>query len=194
MWHYGGMRADAARNLELVLTTGARLLARDPATSIATIATEAGIDRRTVYRRFASRDELLAAVYEARLDAIEEAITAARLREAPVATALHDYVAGIVAVNRKWPVELTRMKADPAIRERRNRAIVEVDAFLDRAAAEGYLRADLPTGWPGIVLGQLLHLAAQELPALSTTEAADVLIDTFLNGFRLPLAEPIEIR
>lgn len=177
------MRADAARNLELVLTTGARLLARDPATSIATIAAEAGVDRRTVYRRFASRDELLAAVYEARLDAIEEAITAARLREDAVDTALHTYVEGIIAVNRKWPVELTRMKAEPAIRERRNRAIVEVDAFLDRAADDGLLRPGQPTGWPGIVLGQLLHLAAQDLPELTTAQAADVLIETFLSGF-----------
>ena len=83
------MRADAARNLETVLTTGARMLAADPGVSIASIATEAGVDRRTVYRRFTSRDELLAAIYEARLTAIEHAIEDARLREAPVAVALH---------------------------------------------------------------------------------------------------------
>ncbi|HET9171273.1 MAG TPA: helix-turn-helix domain-containing protein [Actinospica sp.] len=177
------MRADAARNLELVLTTGARLLARDAGTSIAAIAEAAGVDRRTVYRRFASRDELLAAVYQARLDAIEEAIGAAGLREAPVPQALRAYVEGIIGVNRKWPVELTRMKAEPAIRERRNRAIAEVDAFLDRAAAEGFLHPGSPAGWPGIVLGQLLHLAAQDLPDLTTAEAADVLVDTFLTGF-----------
>ncbi|MEV6118257.1 TetR family transcriptional regulator, partial [Streptomyces sp. NPDC052109] len=40
-----GVRADAAQG-------GA---------SIASIAGEAGVDRRTVYRRFASREELLAA-------------------------------------------------------------------------------------------------------------------------------------
>lgn len=182
----GGMRADAARNLELVLTTGARLLADDPATSIATIAAEAGVDRRTVYRRFATRDDLLAAVYQARLDAIEEATEGARLREAPVPEALHRYVESIIAVNRKWPVELTRMKAEPVIRERRNRAIAEVDLFLQRAADEGFLRSNLPGRWPGIVLGQLLHLAAQELPELGTAQAADVLVDTFLQGFAEP--------
>ncbi|MFC9627623.1 TetR family transcriptional regulator, partial [Streptomyces sp. NPDC056930] len=46
------MRADAARNLEAVLTAGARMLAADPGASIASIAAEAGVDRRTVYRRF----------------------------------------------------------------------------------------------------------------------------------------------
>lgn len=88
------MRADAARNLELLLSTGARMLADDASASIAAIAAEAGVDRRTVYRRFASREELLAAVYQARYDAVEQAVDAARLDQAPVAVALHRYVEG----------------------------------------------------------------------------------------------------
>ena len=74
------MRSDATRNLELVLSTGARLLAEDPSASIAAIAAAANVDRRTVYRRFASREELLAAVHSARYEAVEQAIEAARLR------------------------------------------------------------------------------------------------------------------
>ncbi|WP_020660119.1 TetR/AcrR family transcriptional regulator [Amycolatopsis benzoatilytica] len=177
------MRADAARNLELVLATGARMLAADPAASITAIAAEAGVDRRTVYRRFASRDELLAAVYQARLDAIEAAIGAARLTEAPVAVALHRYVEGIIEVNRTWPVDLARMRTVPAARERREHAVRTVDAFLRRAADEGLLKPGMPDGWAGVVLGNLLHLAARELPALSTAQAADVLVNTFLSGF-----------
>jgi AcrR family transcriptional regulator len=177
------MRADAARNLELVLTTGARMLAADPATTVAAIATEAGVDRRTVYRRFASRDELLAAVYEARLDAVERVIEAARLRDAPVAAALHRYVEGIIEVNRTWPVELSRMRAEPSIQARRNRFIGEVDALLRRATDEGFLRADLPEGWNAVVLANLMQLAANSLPQLSAAQAADVLTSTFLRGF-----------
>jgi len=84
------MRADAARNIEKVLRTGARLLAQDPTTTIAAIAVAAEVDRRTVYRRFDSRETLLAAVYEARLDAVGKAIAAARLTEAPVAGLFRD--------------------------------------------------------------------------------------------------------
>jgi hypothetical protein len=42
------MRADAARNLDKVLSTGAHLLAQDPSTSVAEIAAKEGVDRRTV--------------------------------------------------------------------------------------------------------------------------------------------------
>lgn len=177
------MRADAARNLELLLTTGARMLAEDPATSIAAIAAEAGVDRRTVYRRFAGREELLTAVYQARLDAIEAAIEAARLREAPVPVALHRYVEGIVGVNRTWPTEVSRMRTDPEIWARRLRAIEEVDRFLQRATDEGFLRPGLPDRWAGNVLGQLVHLSTKDLPGLGDAQAADVIVETFLRAF-----------
>ncbi|MEA5360676.1 helix-turn-helix domain-containing protein [Amycolatopsis sp., V23-08] len=174
------MRADALRNLETVLTTGARMLAADPAASIGAIAAEAGVDRRTVYRHFASRDELLAAVYDARLSAVEEAVDRARLREAPVPTALHRYAEGIIEVNRKWPVELTRMRAEPSIQDRRGRMIAEVNAFIARATEEGVFRADVPEGWVYHLLIQLLHLASRQ-PS-SPTEAADLLVGTLLHG------------
>lgn len=176
------MRADAARNLEAVLTTGARMLAADPGASIASIAAEAGVDRRTVYRRFASREDLLAAIYEARLSAIEHAITDARLREAPVAVALHRYVENIITVNRTWPVDLARMLADESVHARRDTAIEEVDTFLRRATDEGLLRPGLPEGWASALLPQLMHLVSRQLPELSAGRAADVVVDTLLNG------------
>ncbi|MBO4259811.1 TetR/AcrR family transcriptional regulator [Streptomyces griseorubiginosus] len=158
------------------------MLAADPGASIASIAAEAGVDRRTVYRRFASREDLLAAIYEARLTAIESAIEDARLREAPVAVALHRYVENIIAVNRAWPVDLARMLADDDVRARRDASVREVDAFLERATEEGLLRDGLPEGWAGALLVQLMHLVSRQLPELSPARAADVVVDTLLNG------------
>ncbi|MGW9027668.1 TetR/AcrR family transcriptional regulator [Streptomyces sp. NPDC055722] len=158
------------------------MLATDPGASIASIAAEAGVDRRTVYRRFASREELLAAIYESRLTAIEHAIDDARLREAPVTVALHRYVENIIAVNRTWPVDLTRMLADDTIQARRDTSVREVDTFLQRATDEGLLRPHLPQGWANALLPQLMHLVSRQLPELSPAQAADVVVDTLLNG------------
>ena len=162
------------------------MLAADPGATIASIAAEAGVDRRTVYRRFASREDLLAAIYAARLAAIEHAIEEARLREAPVAVALHRYVENIIAVNRTWPVDLTHMLADEEVRARRDASAHEVDVFLDRATAEGFLRSGLPEGWASALLPQLMHLVSRQLPDLSPARAADVVVDTLLNGIGAP--------
>jgi AcrR family transcriptional regulator len=176
------MRADAARNIEKVLSTGARLLAQDPATTIAAIAAAAEVDRRTVYRRFDSRETLLAAVYEARLDAIEVAISEARLTEAPVAVALHRYVEGIIRVNRKWPVELQRMRADATILDRRAEFIAEAARFVQRATDEGLFRDDLPEGWVGALLRNIVHLASLEFPDIEPAQAADYAVESILRG------------
>jgi AcrR family transcriptional regulator len=175
------MRADAARNVDAVLQTGARLLADDPTTSMATIAAEAGVDRRTVYRRFASRDALLNAVYDAKFDDAERAFAAARLEEAPIPVALHRYVEGIVEVSRRWPVDIARMRRSPAAK-RGQELSDRLDAFVERAAAAGVLRADLPAGWAAALLRKLVDTAAHEMTGLDPARAADLVVASILDG------------
>ncbi|MGA4844291.1 TetR/AcrR family transcriptional regulator [Streptomyces sp. G45] len=158
------------------------MLAADPGASIASIAAEAGVDRRTVYRRFASRDELLAAIHDAHLTAVEQAIEDARLREAPVAVALHRFVENAITVNRTWPVDPARLLTDDAVRPRRDAAIRAFDAFLRRAADDGLLRRDTPEGWANVLLPQLMLLATQHMPDRSAGQAADIVVDTLLHG------------
>jgi AcrR family transcriptional regulator len=183
------VRADAVRNIDAVLHTGARLLAADPTTSIAAIAAEAGVDRRTVYRRFATREALIAAMFIAKLDAAERVLDAARLTEAPVAVALHRYIEGIIPSVRMWPVEIKRLDSgDEDVEERRRAVRRRLAAFVDRAVDEGYFRDDLPREWVRAMLDQMVHLAAYEFPGLGAPQCADLVVETLLRGLGGPNA------
>jgi AcrR family transcriptional regulator len=171
------------RNLDALLLTGARLLADDPATSITTIAAEAGVDRRTVYRRFATREALLAALFTAKLDAAERVLDEARLTEAPVTVALHRYVEGIVAVARQWPVDFSKLQSgDEAIDQRREGLRARLTAFMERAATEGVLRDDLPPGFARHMMDELVHIVAHRYPDMDPPQGADLVVDALLNG------------
>ncbi|MFJ3640238.1 TetR/AcrR family transcriptional regulator [Streptomyces sp. NPDC090108] len=178
------MRADAARNLAALLRTGARLLAEDPSTPLSAIAAAAGVDRTTAHRRFANREALLSAVFQAKLDAAERVLDEARLTEAPVAVALHRYVEGIVPVSRDWPVDTRRMmREDPEANRRAETQSARLDAFLRRAADEGLLRPGVPLPWVRETLNQLVSSAAHRFPETDPPQAADLVVDALLNGF-----------
>jgi AcrR family transcriptional regulator len=176
------MRADAARNLDAVLQTGARLLAEDPGASVAAIAAAAGVDRRTVYRRFPNRDALIDAVFEAKLDALEDVIAQGRLTEAPVGVALHRLVEGAVEVARRYPVEQEQlqrsMKCSPRYLVQRQK----IETFLRRALDDGLIRADLPDGMVWLLLHDIVDLVAHRYPQRDCGRAADLAVDVLLGG------------
>ncbi|MFJ4620726.1 hypothetical protein [Streptomyces sp. NPDC088812] len=50
----------------------------------------------------------------------------------------------------------------------------------------GLLHPGLPQGRAGALLPQPMHLVARQMPRLSPEQAADVVVDTFLNGLGTP--------
>ncbi len=66
-------RSDSKRNREAVLDAAMTVVAAEPGASMATIAEHSGLGRTTVYRHFATRDELIRAIFER---AVSEAKTA----------------------------------------------------------------------------------------------------------------------
>src|SRR5690242_15462836 len=131
------MRADAARNADAVLLAGAEVLAEAPDAPMSAIAAAAGVDRTTVYRRFRTRDALLYAIHEAKMDAVDAVFADARLDEAPVEVALHRWVEGTIGVSRRWPVDRSRLEANPAAAARGRDARARLDAFARRGQADG---------------------------------------------------------
>jgi AcrR family transcriptional regulator len=96
-------RRDAAENREALLEAARVLLNRDPATSLESIATYAGLSRRTMYGHFPNRDALLAALAETGTRRVVEAVAAVDhadpvVRLALIAAAAWDHVAAIRAM------------------------------------------------------------------------------------------------
>jgi AcrR family transcriptional regulator len=176
------VRADAARNLDAVLQTGARLLADDPGTSVAAIAAAAGVDRRTVYRRFPNRDALLCGVFQAKLDAVDDILGQCRLTEAPVGVALHRLVEGAVEVARRYPVGHEQMACSSTAFAQHLAHREKVEAFLRRAADDGLIRDDLPDGLAWLLLHDIVELVAHRLPDLDCGRAADLAVEILLGG------------
>jgi AcrR family transcriptional regulator len=176
------MRADATRNLETLLETGARLLAEEPSATIASIAKEAGLDRRTVHRRFSCREALLDAVFQAKLDAVDEVLKCARLLDAPVVVALHRFVEGVVPVIRRYPIDPERMRDDAQAYSRMFAQRQQLAAFMERAVAEGLIRSDLPDGLAPALLTSTITLIAHQFHELEPAHAADIVVETLLSG------------
>lgn len=66
---------------------------------------------------------------------------------------------------------------------RRAEQSARLDAFLRRAADEGYLRPDASPEWVRATLDQLVDTVAHRFPDVEPPRAADLVVDTFLNGF-----------
>ncbi|WP_445183423.1 TetR/AcrR family transcriptional regulator [Pseudonocardia sp. Cha107L01] len=176
------MRVDAARNVDAILRTGARLLAEDPSTSITAIAAEAGVSRRLVHRRFATREALHDAVVHTKLDAIDAVLADARLDSAPVAVALHRFVEGIISVVRRYPIDPEQMRDDAESYARILEQHGRIADFLRRAMNEGLIRTGLPDGMVQAQLRQIIALLAHQFPDHDPGKAADIAVDTLLSG------------
>src|SRR5437588_10028121 len=72
------LRADAARNLELILEAAEEAFAeKGQEACVADIAARAGVGQATIFRRFETKEDLIAAVFARKIGQIGDAADAA---------------------------------------------------------------------------------------------------------------------
>lgn len=140
------LRADAARNRAAIVEAAREVFAEQGLdASLDEIARRAGTANATLYRRFATRADLVAAVFAERLAEHVEAVEAAAVDPDPW-DGFASYVRTITEMQARdrgiADLVTMNLSAAPEIEQLRTRAYEGVIALVDRARTAGVLRAD----------------------------------------------------
>jgi AcrR family transcriptional regulator len=138
------LRADAARNRELILQTARKCFAeRGLSVTLNDIAHEAGVGVGTVYRRFADKDSLIEALLATKFDAMNAAAERAA-EEIDPRESLRLYLMGVFefrARDRALADAIVRAgKGRPSIVQERDRLESQVSEIIRRAHDAGVVR------------------------------------------------------
>ncbi len=187
------LRADAARNrAALVAAAGEVFRERGLEAPLDEIARRAGLGNATLYRRFASRQELIDAVFAERMAEYARAAEEALAQPDPWA-GFRGYVLHILrlqAQDRGMADLLVTVSADQSsqIEELRARAYTGLVKLVARAKKAGALRKDFGTQDLVLVLmanAGLVHRTAKTCP-----QASERLATLLLDGLQAHAATP----
>lgn len=139
------LRADAARNRRQLLDAAETVFAeRGLAASVADIAARAGVAKGTVFRHFATKEDLIASIVCEHITALTDA--AKGLAGAPdPGAALRDFL--VIAADQRRQHDLTFLQTasdgDPAVGRAREDLHCALGVLVDRARDAGVLRPDI---------------------------------------------------
>jgi AcrR family transcriptional regulator len=173
-------RADAERNRLRILIAAREALAETGTdVSMAEVARRAGVGMATLYRNFASRHELLEALYAAEVD--EVCVAAATATGSP-GDALTGWLARFAVFHRsKHPIaaELLRHTdtSDPVFGSSRNRVLAAGEPLLLAAQAAGEARA-------GLGIDQVLDLVLAASTVRGDPAYVEPILQAALAGLR----------
>jgi AcrR family transcriptional regulator len=141
------LRADAARNRERIIAAATDVFAeRGLDASTAEIAERAGVGEATLFRRFASKDDLIDAICETRMD--EMIAFAERAREDPdpergLERLLHRLIGNFSKDQGFFEAAGNRCATSPRFHDHRRRTLDAMGRLLRRAQEVGAVRDDL---------------------------------------------------
>ena len=153
------LRSDAARNRELLLAAAEEeFTKRGMDASIADVARRAGVAKGTVFRHFATKEELVAVVVGGHFASLSA--VAGELRESADPTgALLEFLT--VAAEQLQHQDLVFLQevteGDPRVTECRNQLHAGTNALVDRAQEAGGIRSDVTGSDILLILCALVH-------------------------------------
>lgn len=137
------LRKDAAERRNALLDAAAGAFAElGFDVPLEVIAERAGVGRATLYRNFADRGELAAAVFTAQLDDLDVRMQA-QGDDPHVFFWFVDALADLLAVNAGLDAALREARSPEALSEMRERLVEVGSKPLERARSAGLIRADV---------------------------------------------------
>ncbi|WP_411285874.1 TetR/AcrR family transcriptional regulator [Lapillicoccus sp.] len=174
----------------VLLDAAVRCLVAQPRASLAQIATAAGIGRTTLFKLFATRDQLEHAVAMRALSVCEAAINSASGHaeegEQGGDGGLRALVTALIPIGPQltfvW--RSTSLDVDEEVVGAYHRMDAALLGALASARQAGVLRADRPEWWLGQTLYALVHVAWDSVQCgqLARLDAPDLVLDTLLGG------------
>jgi len=188
------LRSDARRNLELVLAAAERVFGkRGLSATLEEVAGDAGVGVGTIYRRFPSKEALLEAVFDRKIDAGID-LLAGFLKRSSGWNGLCEYLRTVIdqqAADRGLHEFLyTTSMLSGGIARLRERVEPLITELVERAKAEGKLRADFRATDVPVMIMMLSRLAHTD-PVLGPALARRYL-ELLLKGVG-PTADPVAI-
>jgi TetR/AcrR family transcriptional repressor of mexCD-oprJ operon len=184
-------RATAERNIEAILDAAETLLQERAPTSIAAVATRAGVSRVTVYAHFSTREAVLEAVVERAVARAVVAFDEATAGAASAVEALERAIrASWVALSRHTAIaEAAAAQLSPdALRRTHESGYAHVRRTFEAGMQDGEFRSDVPVEWLVSVYHALLHAAGDDVRAgrIDSPTALHALTTTIRAAFAPP--------
>lgn len=182
------LRSDAERNRERIIAAARTVFARDGLNaSMASVAREAGVGIATMFRRFPTKEELIAAVFADRMDAYARA-TAEALDDPDPWRAFTDYIETVCAMqaaDRGFADILTmNFPGAEAMEARRAEAYNGFLELITRAKDSGHLREDFTSR--DLVLLLMANAGVTNATGEAAPDAWRRLVAWMIQSFQAP--------
>jgi AcrR family transcriptional regulator len=185
--HARGLRSDAKRNVERLVEVATLVFSEHgPEVALTEIARAAGVGTATLYRRFPTREALLAAVYAGHVAEVAARADELRAESADPLGALvgwlHEF-AGLLIEHRGMKGLITGRYAGDAelFASCRRSLLLAVESLLRPAQEVRAVRTDIDAERTLTLVNAVVLAAGQ---AGGDREETDYLIDLVISGFR----------